>query len=119
VAALVGVFLLLWVGVTLLLDAGSNRRAAHLVERLRPYRPPTDDAHRWADRQAGRNIAFLVDRACRYKVEGLGRPSGTLETAPGQFRPRLAQAMYQPGACDRAEDDAAQRELSQSSSHER
>jgi hypothetical protein len=29
--ALVGVFLLLWVGVTLLLDDWSNRRAAELV----------------------------------------------------------------------------------------
>ena len=37
VAALVGVFLLLWFGLTLLLDARSNRRAAELVERLRPY----------------------------------------------------------------------------------
>jgi hypothetical protein len=34
VAALIAVFLMLWVGVTLLLDARSNRRAADLVERL-------------------------------------------------------------------------------------
>jgi hypothetical protein len=53
VAALIGVFLLLWVGVTLLLDAWSNRRASDLVERLRPNQRTSvaDKAQRWLESQ--------------------------------------------------------------------
>jgi hypothetical protein len=50
------VFLLLWVSVTLLLDAWSSRRAANLIERLRPYQAASlaDEAQRWLECQDGR-----------------------------------------------------------------
>jgi hypothetical protein len=44
--------LLVWGGVTLLIDARSRRRRPSLEERLRPYQPSVaDEAEGWLSRQ--------------------------------------------------------------------
>jgi hypothetical protein len=51
VAALGVAVILAWIGVVLILDGWSNRRAADLTERLRPYQPLSvaDEAQRWLE----------------------------------------------------------------------
>jgi hypothetical protein len=51
---LVLVFMLVWSGATLLIDAWLRRpRRLGLVERLMPFQPPSlaDEAQEWLDRQ--------------------------------------------------------------------
>jgi hypothetical protein len=53
-ALLVVVFLLVWAGVTLMIDGWVRRqRRRDLTERLWPFRPATvaDEAQRWLNRQ--------------------------------------------------------------------